>query len=109
MKKTLLVAAVASSLLACNTENTKEKTTSNSVEKTSKIENPTEPEATEVWEPKPKEVNVDAETEIPSDAIVLFDGSGFEKWTSSVDSSEVKWTLNVDKSMTVKDKNCHHS
>lgn len=104
MKKTLLVAVIAASLLACNTENTKEKTADDSVKKSSKTENPTEPEATEVWEPKPKDVNVDAETEIPSDAIVLFDGSGFDEWTSSVDSSAVKWILNADKSMTVKDK-----
>ncbi len=65
---------------------------------------PTNPEVTEVWEPKPKVVTVDRETKIPSDAIVLFDGTGFDEWISSKDSSEVKWILNTDRSMTVKDK-----
>jgi len=65
---------------------------------------PTKPEETEIWEPKPKVVIVDPETKIPSDAIVLFDGSNFDEWISTVDSTEVKWTLNGDGSMTVKDK-----
>lgn len=65
---------------------------------------PTKPKATEIWEPKPKIVAVDEVTGIPSDAIVLFDGSNFDAWVSSVDSSNVKWVLNPDKSMTVKNK-----
>lgn len=68
------------------------------------MQEPTEPEATEIWEPKPKVVTVDTETKIPSDAIVLFDGTNFDEWVSSVDSTEVKWILNGDGSMTVKDK-----
>ena len=50
---------------------------------------PTKPEETEVYEPKPPTVNIDPETGIPSDAIVLFDGSDFDQWISSVDSTEV--------------------
>ncbi len=65
---------------------------------------PTKPEATEVWEPKPKVVTVDEATKIPSDAIVLFDGSNFDEWVASKDSLAVKWVLNPDKSMTVKNK-----
>lgn len=65
---------------------------------------PTKPKATEVWEPKPKVVTVSEDTKTPSDAIVLFDGSNFDEWVSSVDSSKVKWVLNPDKSMTVKNK-----
>ena len=65
---------------------------------------PTKPEETEIWEPRPKVVTVNTETKIPSDAIVLFDGTDFEEWISSVDSTEVKWILNDDGSMTVKDK-----
>lgn len=65
---------------------------------------PTKPEETEIWEPKPKVVTVDAETKIPSDAKVLFDGTNFDEWISSVDSTQVKWILNEDGSMTVKDK-----
>ena len=38
----------------------------------------------------------------PSDAIVLFDGKDFLKWKHSKTGKPVKWTLNSDKSMTVK-------
>jgi len=65
---------------------------------------PTTPEETEVWETKPPKVNVNPQTGIPSDAIVLFDGSNFDEWISSVDSTAVKWILNDNGSMTVKDK-----
>lgn len=71
--------------------------------KTEKPE-PTSPKETEIWEPKPKVVTVDSETMIPSDAIILFDGTDFDEWVSSIDSTEVKWVLNNDGSMTVKDK-----
>ena len=66
-------------------------------------EEPTEPEATEFYEPVPPRVTL-GEHGVPSDAIVLFDGSGFENWISAVDSTEVQWHLNDDGSMTVKDK-----
>jgi len=65
---------------------------------------PLKPEATEVWSPKPPIATIDKKTGIPSDAIVLFDGSNFDKWTTSKDSTAVKWKLNKDGSMTVKDK-----
>lgn len=63
---------------------------------------PTKPEATEVWSPKPPKVTPGKSGSAPSDAIVLFDGSNFDEWVSARDSSEVKWTLNGDGSMTVK-------
>jgi len=63
---------------------------------------PTKPEATEIWEPKPPTVTPGKNGAPPSDAIVLFDGTNFSEWTSPRDSSEVKWTLNKDGSMTVK-------
>ena len=53
---------------------------------------------------QPKTVTVDARTGIPSDAIVLFDGTSFDEWISATDSTAVKWDLNTDGSMTVKDK-----
>jgi hypothetical protein len=62
------------------------------------------PEATEIWEPKPKVVSVDASSKIPSDALVLFDGSDFNEWISTIDSTNVNWNLYSDKSMTVKDR-----
>jgi 3-keto-disaccharide hydrolase len=67
-------------------------------------EEPTQPEETEIWEPVPAKINPAGQNGAPSDAIVLFDGSNFEEWISSIDSTEVKWTLNDDGSMTVKDK-----
>ncbi len=63
---------------------------------------PTKPEATEVWTPKPKTVTPGKNNAAPSDAIILFDGSNFDEWVSARDSSEVKWILNKDRSMTVK-------
>jgi len=67
-------------------------------------EEPTKPHETEIWQPKPKVVTVDSENKIPSDAIVLFDGTNFDKWISSVDSTQVKWILNDDGSMTVNNR-----
>ncbi|WP_373071627.1 DUF1080 domain-containing protein [Zeaxanthinibacter enoshimensis] len=65
---------------------------------------PTTPEETEVYEPVPPTVDPTGQNGAPSDAIVLFDGSGFDAWEMVQDSSEVKWILNDDGSMTVKDK-----
>lgn len=53
------------------------------------------PEDTEVWEPVPEVVTPGEGTKPPSDAIVLFDGSGFENW-ESVNGGEVKWKLEGD-------------
>ncbi len=65
---------------------------------------PTKPEQTEVYEPVPPVVAPNSQNGAPSDALVLFDGSGFEQWTMTRDSSEVVWHLNKDGSMTVADK-----
>ncbi len=87
-------------VLACsNTEKETVKETKKEVEK-----EPTKPEETEIWEPKPKQVSPYLKNGAPSDAIVLFDGSNFNNWVSSKDSTEVKWAVNKDKSMTVVDK-----
>lgn len=52
------------------------------------------PEDTEVWTPVPKTVTVDGEKMIPSDAIVLFDGSSLDAWISSKDKeSAAPWTI----------------
>lgn len=66
-------------------------------------EEPTKPEETELYRPMPPKVSLN-ESGIPSDAIVLFDGTNLDNWISSRDSTEAKWKLNDDGSMTVADK-----
>lgn len=64
----------------------------------------TTPEATEFYEPVPPRVVPGKNNAAPSDAIMLFNGENFDHWVSSVDSTEVKWHLNAEGSMSVKDK-----
>lgn len=65
---------------------------------------PTEPEGTEFYEPKVPVVNPTGNNGAPSDAIILFDGTSLDGWVTSKDSTEAKWHLNKDGSMTVADK-----
>lgn len=65
---------------------------------------PTEPEATEYYEPKVEIVSPPTNGKAPSDAIVLFDGSSLDGWVHTEDSSAAKWQVNKDGSMTVADK-----
>ncbi|MCA0958491.1 DUF1080 domain-containing protein [Muricauda ruestringensis] len=65
---------------------------------------PTTPEETEIYEPVPPKVIPGKAGAPPSDAMVLFDGTSFKNWISSRDSTDAKWLLNEDGSMTVKDK-----
>lgn len=65
---------------------------------------PTKPEDTEFYEPKVPVVGSALNGKIPSDAIILFDGSNLDGWITAKDSSAVKWHLNKDGSMTVADK-----
>ncbi len=65
---------------------------------------PTEPEGTEFYEPKVPVVKPSINGSAPSDAIVLFDGTSLDAWMHTQDSTAVKWNLNDDGSMTVKDK-----
>jgi hypothetical protein len=65
---------------------------------------PTKPEQTEVWGPKPAKVAINGQTGIPSDAVILFDGTNLNAWKSKNDGGAPKWTINQDGSMTVKDK-----
>lgn len=59
----------------------------------------TDPKATEIWYPKAKVVAPGEGSSAPSDAIVLFDGTGFSEW-QHLDGKEVGWK-NEDKAMTV--------
>ena len=105
MKKIIGICVFAILFTACNQEKKETVTKKDETEvgAETKKQEPTKPEETEIWEPKPKVVTV-TDTGIPSDAIVLFNGSNFNEWISSIDSSAVKWTLNKDQSMTVKDR-----
>ncbi|WP_416308653.1 3-keto-disaccharide hydrolase [Neptunicella sp. SCSIO 80796] len=55
-------------------------------------------EITEVWQPVPETVTFD-QNNIPSDAIILFDGTSLSNW-QSVDQGPVKWQVK-DGAMTV--------
>ncbi|WP_299185095.1 DUF1080 domain-containing protein [uncultured Aquimarina sp.] len=61
----------------------------------------TDPKETEVWEPEPKAISFD-KTNTPSDAIILFNGEDLSQWISTKDSTTAGWTINTDKTMTVK-------
>jgi hypothetical protein len=50
------------------------------------------PEDTEIWEPEPAMVTPGDHSAPPSDAIVLFDGSGFSNWETA-NGDAVKWKL----------------
>ena len=54
------------------------------------------PEVTEVWEPEPRVIEVNTETGIPSDAIVLFDGTDLSQWQKRGSEEEAKWKIEDD-------------
>lgn len=63
---------------------------------------PTKSEETEFYEPVPPTVNPSGQNGVPSDAIVLFDGTHLDEWIRVKDSGRAPWLLNEeDKSMTV--------
>lgn len=68
------------------------------------VKEPTKPEETEVYKPEVPVVKVDSETGVPSDAVVLFDGSNLDSWESEHNGKPAPWILNTDGSMTVKNK-----
>ena len=62
------------------------------------------PQDTEQWEPVPKVVTPGkADSDRPSDAIVLFDGSNLNEWLSVKDKSPAGWTV-ADGVITVNKK-----
>lgn len=77
--------------LSCSAEN-------NDAAAEEKLEPWQQAQKTEVWEPVPPMVEV-PEDGVPSDAIVLFDGSDLSEWVGE-DDGEPKWTLEGD-AMTV--------
>ncbi len=84
-------------------------------------EEPTDPEATEIYEPVPPKVVPGEGSQPPSDAIVLFDGTNLDQWVQKdtlndlPDGTELKdweritkgpaeWIINDDGSMTVRNQ-----
>ncbi len=61
------------------------------------------PEDTEVWSPEPPIVTPGpmASSPPPSDAVILFDGTGLDQWVSTNDKSAAGWTV-ADGVMTVR-------
>ncbi len=51
----------------------------------------TDPVATEVWEPEPRHITFNAHN-VPSDAIVLFDGTNADAWVHA-DGTPAKWKV----------------
>jgi hypothetical protein len=61
------------------------------------------PEETEVWQPVPPVVAVPpsgAPAPVPTDAIVLFDGTSLDEWVTASDGSPARWVV-ADGVMTV--------
>jgi hypothetical protein len=55
---------------------------------------PTDPKATEQWEPVPKVVTPGKQdSAAPSDAIVLFDGRDLSQWETAKDHSPARWKV----------------
>ncbi len=107
MKKILLTGLVIASLTACKkqVEAIEEEMGHETTTEAVKEQEPTDPAATEVWEPIPSKVNPMGQNGMPSDAIVLFDGSNLDAWESAKEEGgPAPWAINEDGSMTVADK-----
>ena len=100
MIKSIILGLLLISFVGCKNQNPQADETA---QKTEVKQEPTKPEATEIWEPKPKTISFN-ENKIPSDAIMLFDGKNLNKWVSAIDSTAAKWTINKDGSITVNNR-----
>lgn len=61
----------------------------------------TKPEASEVWEPEPRSIQYTS-NDIPSDAIVLFDGKNLDQWESTNDNGPALWKVDNNSATVVK-------
>ena len=103
MKK-LITAAVAILLFSSCNQAQENEATPKKEQTIEAQKEPSDPKDTEVWEPEPEKVSFNA-LDIPSDAIVLFDGSNLDAWESAkYEGQPADWTINEDGSMTVKDQ-----
>ncbi|WP_425555567.1 3-keto-disaccharide hydrolase [Flavivirga amylovorans] len=103
MRKTVLIVLAGVCAFAC-IDDKENKTPVETKKKVEIQKEPTDPKDTELYEPVPPIVNPTGQGGVPSDAIVLFNGKNFDNWIHTKDESPVKWILNDDGSMTVKDK-----
>ncbi len=102
MRKLTYLLLITTIFFSCNqkTETTVTEEKENEIIETPKKEI-TDPKETEVWKPEPKVISFN-ENDVPSDAIILFDGSNLEAWISTKDASKALWTIHPDKTMIVK-------
>lgn len=61
------------------------------------------PEDTELWYPVPNKISFFSPEEVPSDAVILFDGSGLSQWEATSNDELPQWTVNAGV-LTVKPK-----
>lgn len=95
MKKPYLYLGVLALIVGCTAPTKQEEAPQ------AKGQEPEKPEETEIWEPVPKQLTFN-ESNVPSDAIILFDGSSLDAWESATPAGgAAPWTINEDGSMTV--------
>jgi hypothetical protein len=60
-----------------------------------------DPKLTEVWNPSPRKVSFIESNNIPSDAIILFDGKNLDKWVTKDGFKDAKWKINEGSLMVI--------
>ncbi len=106
MKNIICLFLVCSIIFSCKdqkkeTDKTTDKTAKEEVTSTPSKKEITDPKETEIWDPEPKVISFN-DMNVPSDAIQLFNGNDLDQWISAKDSTAAAWTINPDKTMTVK-------
>lgn len=100
MKKLFILLLIMVVTISCS-ENTKEESSEKNIIEETTEQEPTKPEETELWEPKPKMVTPSINNDAPSDAIILFDGTNLDEWVNTDNNDEpAQWDM-VDNILTV--------
>lgn len=97
----ILIVVISFSIFSCKAqENSIQKAIATGVFEG--IPEPTKHEETEFYKPVPPTVNPTGQNGVPSDAIVLFDGTNLGEWVRAKDGAPAPWKLNPEeKSMIV--------